>query len=150
MVRVGNELRKEFGAGHFATQLLRKIERDTSSRFVVIDELVNPGEIEIFRRLPWFFLLGIDTPREERWMSEQASWPSLHEFEVWDREFGGEHQPPWGLQIDACMKLVDEMSSASPQKALLISHSNVLGRASLYVEIDRFVGKIEWQIGERI
>ena len=61
LIRVGNDLRAEGGAGALAERMLSRLRgRD------VVDSIRNPGEVAVLRRVPGFLLLGVDAPPEVR------------------------------------------------------------------------------------
>lgn len=61
LIRVGNELREEGGAGVLAERILPRLGPRT-----VVDSIRNPSEVAVLRRLPGFVLIGIRAPFEVR------------------------------------------------------------------------------------
>lgn len=55
LIETGRRLRRRGGAGVLAELLLPRL-----SGRVVVDSIRHPAEVEVFRRLPCFHLLGID------------------------------------------------------------------------------------------
>ena len=67
LIRVGNLLRTEGGAGVLARRILARLgDRD------VVDSIRNPAEVETLRELPRFVLLGVDAPAELRFRRSAA------------------------------------------------------------------------------
>lgn len=61
LIRIGNELRMEGGAGVLAERILDRLgHRD------VVDSIRNPSEVTVLRRRPDFILVGVTAPVEER------------------------------------------------------------------------------------
>lgn len=61
LIRIGNLLRGEHGAGVLAERLLPRLgNRD------VVDSIRNPAEVEVLRRRPDFHLLAVNAPVEVR------------------------------------------------------------------------------------
>ena len=61
LIRVGNELRRQGGAGVLAERILPRLGRRD-----VVDSIRNPSEVEVLRRLASFVLLGVVAPVELR------------------------------------------------------------------------------------
>ena len=61
LIRVGNELREEGGAGVLAERILARL-----GDRAVVDSIRNPSEVAVLRRLPGFVLIGIEAPFEVR------------------------------------------------------------------------------------
>jgi hypothetical protein len=61
LIRVGNLLRKQSGAGVLAERILPRL-----GARMVVDSVRNPAEVTVLRRLPRFVLLGVDAPVEVR------------------------------------------------------------------------------------
>ena len=61
LVLVGNEMRAAHGPGALAERLAPRLVPPA-----IVDSVRNPGEVETLRRLPGFFLLGVDAPPEIR------------------------------------------------------------------------------------
>lgn len=57
LIKVGNLLRLEGGAGVLAQRLLPRLPDRAA-----VDSIRNPAEVEVLRSLPWFILLGIQAP----------------------------------------------------------------------------------------
>src|SRR6185295_11697979 len=86
LIRVGNELRREGGAGVLAEKIVRRLAGRS-----VVDSIRNPAEVEVLRRLDGFVLLGIRAPvsvRFERSLSRARAGDAatLEEFEAAERQ----------------------------------------------------------------
>ncbi len=67
LIRIGNELRREGGAGVLAERILPRLgDRD------VVDSIRNPSEVAVLRRMPVFLLLGVDAPARVRFARSLA------------------------------------------------------------------------------
>ncbi|MDD4983907.1 MAG: AAA family ATPase [Candidatus ainarchaeum sp.] len=62
--KVGNELRENFGAGILAERLVGRI---LDKKHYVIESLRNPKEIDVFRKLPGFYLIFVSASPEVRY-----------------------------------------------------------------------------------
>ncbi|MCI0515624.1 hypothetical protein L0128_20610, partial [candidate division KSB1 bacterium] len=60
LIEIGNELRRQYGAGVLAERILSHFKASK----LVIDSIRNPAEIKVLRKLNNFFLLAIDAPIE--------------------------------------------------------------------------------------
>jgi dephospho-CoA kinase len=107
LIRIGNELRAEGGAGVLARRLLPRIgSRD------VVDSIRNPAEVEVLRRLDGFVLLGVRASTEVRFRrSLDRKRPgdprTLEEFRA--REEQENRANPTGQQLDATFALADRV-----------------------------------------
>ena len=62
LIATGNDLRRKGGPGVLAERMLaRLVGRD------LVDSIRNPAEVEVFRRLPRFTLVGVTAPIEVRY-----------------------------------------------------------------------------------
>ena len=71
LVLIGNEMRKIHGLDYWAKKLIEKIERDKD---YVVEGFRNIAEIQAFRKLPEFFLLGVAAGKHRRfsWILQRA------------------------------------------------------------------------------
>ncbi len=61
LIRIGNDLRRQWGAGVLAERVLPRLTgRD------VVDSIRNPAEVAVLRRAKGFFLIAVDAPEEVR------------------------------------------------------------------------------------
>ncbi len=63
LIATGRELRSRFGNGYLSEQILERID---SNKNYVVDSIRHPDEVEVFRRLPDFYLLAITATPEVR------------------------------------------------------------------------------------
>jgi dephospho-CoA kinase len=61
LIKMGVRLRTEGGTGALAERILPRL-----GRWAVVDSIRNPGEVAVLRRLPRFFLVGVDAPQALR------------------------------------------------------------------------------------
>jgi dephospho-CoA kinase len=107
LIRIGNLLRREGGAGALASRLLPRLgDRD------VVDSVRNPAEVEVLRRLPHFLLFGVRASLENRFRrSVRRGRPgdptTLDEFRRRERQENSED--PTGQQLEATLRLADRI-----------------------------------------
>lgn len=104
--RVGNELRKMFGAAVLAERVSKKI----TSRHAVIDSIRNTSEVAILRKLKDFYFIALDAPlnirfrrAKNRGRLENAS--DVNAFK--ELENKEKSRDIAAQSIDQCMKLAD-------------------------------------------
>lgn len=61
LIRIGNELRANEGAGALARRILARL-----GDRAVVDSIRNPAEVEVLRAVPHFVLVGVDAPVDLR------------------------------------------------------------------------------------
>jgi len=106
---IGNELRVKNGNGYLAKRLLSKIDL---SKNYIITGIRNPGEIEEFRKIREFKLIGIDAPIEKRfqWIidrdkdSDPKDIEGIKAIDARDRGIGEEKS---GQQVSICYDMAD-------------------------------------------
>lgn len=107
LIRVGNLLRKEGGAGVLAERILLRLGgRD------VVDSIRNPAEVAVLRTLPRFLLLGVQAASELRFERSRARGrpgdpQTLAEFRA--RELQENASSPDGQQLDATFRLAERV-----------------------------------------
>ncbi len=69
LIEKGNALRAEFGPGVLATKTIPKMLKD---RNYVVDSIRVPAEVNELRKLPNFFLVRVEAPRELRFARMKA------------------------------------------------------------------------------
>lgn len=105
LIEVGNRLRREGGPGVLAERILERLgERDA------VDSIRNPAEIEVLRRLPHFFLIGVSAPTEVRFKrslsrARPGDPQTLSQFRR--REAQENTDDPAAQQLDAALALAD-------------------------------------------
>jgi dephospho-CoA kinase len=128
LIRVGNLLRREEGAGALARRILSRLgTRD------VVDSIRNPAEVEVLRELPRFVLVGVDAPVECRFARSTARRrpgdpETLEEFLARERQENTDD--PAAQQLRATLALADER----------LENAGDLGQ--LQREVDRLVGRL--------
>lgn len=105
LIRMGNELRRQFGADILARRVLEKVRGKA-----VIDSIRNPQEVECLRQHGDFVLLGIDAPPELRFQRARArgrdeSASTFEEFAAKGREEMEGLET--GQQLKACLEIAD-------------------------------------------
>lgn len=63
LIKIGNEVRKEFGNGEWAKRLIAKID---SKKNYVVEGFRNIAEIDEFKKLENFYLLGVSAGKIRR------------------------------------------------------------------------------------
>lgn len=107
LIRIGNLLREEGGAGILARRILPRLgDRD------VVDSIRSPGEVEVLRGLPSFVLLAVGAPQEVRFRRALARGRpgdprTLEEFQARERQENA--ADPWSQQLDATFRLADRV-----------------------------------------
>ncbi len=108
LVEMGRELRRTHGDGYLAECILERLEPDKN---YVVDSFRHPGEVEVFRRAPAFYLVSVEAAPEIRFerirQRNRESDPSgLDEFKALEAaEAGSRHSE--GQQLDATGQLAD-------------------------------------------
>ncbi|MFQ6110044.1 MAG: AAA family ATPase [Candidatus Aminicenantales bacterium] len=105
LIRMGNELRKRFGADVLARRIMEKVKGKA-----VIDSIRNPHEVAFLQKQKGFILLAVDAPVELRYerirrRGRQESATTLQEF--MDKEAEEMEQNEKGQQLKVCMSLAD-------------------------------------------
>jgi len=105
LIRIGNLLRQEGGAGVLAERILPRLGRRDA-----VDSIRNPTEVEVLRRLPSFVLAGVRAPAELRFERSRARAragdpESFEEFRARERQEEG--TLPTAQQLSATFKLAD-------------------------------------------
>ncbi len=107
LIRIGNLLRREGGAGVLARRVLPRLEGRA-----LVDSIRNPGEVEVLRGLPRFVLLGLMAPLEVRFRRSLARRrggdpETLEQFAA--REEQENSQDPNAQQLQATFALADHV-----------------------------------------
>jgi dephospho-CoA kinase len=107
LIRIGNELRRDAGAGILAQRILPRLgDRD------VVDSIRNPAEVAVLRSVPGFVLVGVRAPAELRFQRSlgraRAGDPgTLERFLAREREENA--QEPHAQQLEATFRLADHV-----------------------------------------
>lgn len=108
---IGDGLRRDFGGGVIA-QLTAGLAFMEERRFIAIDGIRNPAEVEFFRKTPDFVLFSVTAPQDIRWdRLRQRNRPSdpktWEEFLARDARDLGIGQDALGQQVSRCMEMAD-------------------------------------------
>ncbi len=109
LISSGNLLRKEHGPGVLAKMITEKLVKNKTSK-AVVDSIRNPFEIEELRKLPGFYLIGIDAPVEirfERSMKRGRIGYEKNLSDFIDIEKRENSADPAKQQLFECLKLAD-------------------------------------------
>lgn len=109
LILCGNELRKRFGPSVLAVRALKKIKKDMPSK-AVVDSIRNVYEIEVLRKEPGFFLIGINASSALRFERSKKRGrigfeSTLEEFEK--IELKENSSDPTKQQLFKCLELAD-------------------------------------------
>jgi dephospho-CoA kinase len=107
LIRTGNELRAELGAGALARRILDRLGRRD-----VVDSIRNPAEVAVLRERDDFFLLGVSARPELRFQRSiargRAGDPeSFEEFLYRERQENS--SDPGAQQLGATFQLADHV-----------------------------------------
>lgn len=107
LIRLGNELREKSGPSSLADLTIKKIE---GKKNYVIDSIRNPFEVEAFRKLDNFILIGVDAPLETRFKRAVARGRpgdpgDLQEFI--EKERKENIASSTNQQLENCLKMAD-------------------------------------------
>ncbi len=108
-IAVANEMRKIHGAGYWAKKLVEKIEPNKN---YVVEGFRNTGEIEEFRKIPEFFLIGVAAGFRRRfnWIIKRArpgDPKNLKEFMQNEKRDFFQFDKPEGQQNAICFSMAD-------------------------------------------
>ena len=129
LIRTGNELREQGGAGVLAERILpRLVGRE------VVDSIRNPAEVAVLRRLPRFVLIGVRAPVELRFRrAQQRARPgdpaTLEQFR--QREEQENTADPLAQQLDATFRLADHV---------LDNHGDI---PALHRDVERLLAELQ-------
>lgn len=105
LIKMGNALRKKFGADILARRVMRKVKDKA-----VIDSIRNPKEVECLKKHKGFILIAVDAPVairykrvKKRGRHESAS--TLQEFIQKEEEEMSNFEK--GQQLQNCMRMAD-------------------------------------------
>ena len=107
LIRIGNELRSEGGAGVLARKILPRL-----TGLAIVDSIRQPAEVDVLREIEGFVLLGVKAPIELRFERSLARArpgdPSTLEAFV-GREAEENSDNPAAQQLDATFALADRL-----------------------------------------
>lgn len=130
LIRTGNDLRVEGGAGVLAERILNRLgHRD------IVDSIRNPVEVEVLRRVPGFLLVGVWAPAEVRYERAKARTgrgDAVHSLEAFMAKEAEENSnDPTAQRLNATFKLADEVvrndSSLDSLRAAIVSLVSEIG-----------------------
>lgn len=106
LIRIGNELRKQYGASVLADRIKSQIRTSRA----VVDSIRNPAEIQSLRQSGNFFLIAVDAPAELRFerarrRNRLEGIESLDDFIRWDNQEKSELSTE--QNIPACIEQAD-------------------------------------------
>jgi dephospho-CoA kinase len=130
LIRTGTYLRESFGAGVLALRIIPLLKERS-----VVDSIRNPGEIEVLRTVPGFFLLGVDAPvsmRFERSRRRARSGDGLTLEDFRRKEAMEQAESGPGQQLRTCLSLADEiLLNDGTLEDLRLRVREVLGRRGI-------------------
>jgi len=134
LIRIGNQLRREGGAGVLAERILPRLASKD-----VVDSIRNPAEVGALRKLAAFVLLGVNAATRLRFersllRARPGDPATLEEFESRERQENS--STPEGQQLDATFRLADSVVS------------NDANLDSLHRQIDRFLSGLGEKPGQ--
>lgn len=110
LVFIGNEIRKQEGLGAWAKRLINRMEKGKN---YVIEGFRNVAEVEEFRKLPEFFLIGVAAGYRRRyaWVKLRGRYGDAKNFDEFKRiEYRdlGLGEESYGQQHAVCFCLADK------------------------------------------
>lgn len=122
---VGDSMRATHGADILARLMIDKLSNLNVKR-AVIDGIRNPAEVICFKEQIPFKLIGLVASPQNRYQrisgrgrtSDPQSWDEFLKIDSRDRGF---EQPPYGQQVEACLKVADFVveNNSTPEEFLL-------------------------------
>ena len=107
LIKMGNHLRKTFGADILARRTMEQVRGKT-----IIDSIRNPKEVEYLQKQKEFTLLAVDAPPEVRYArvmdrGRDESVQTLEQFIAKEKEEMSESDK--GQQLQRCMQMADHL-----------------------------------------
>ena len=130
LAKLGNEIRKEYGAGEIPRRLLAMIKE---KKFIV-DSLRHPGEIDVLMERDDFFLVAVDAPiklRYERVQKRKRAGDRISFEEFRDNEKKQMEGKGADIQLGKCIRM---------SKRIIINDSNI---DDLNKKVDKLINDIE-------
>jgi len=115
LIRLGTEMREEFGNGILAAKINEKISI-LQNKDIVVDSIRNPGEIEELRKNDSFILIGVHTDakiRFERILRRGRVGDSKTYKEFEEHEKKENNNEGAGQQLDKCMGMADKVINSN-------------------------------------
>ncbi len=106
---LGNAMREKFGNSYWAERIVKKIE---PGKNCVIDGIRNAGEVDAFRKLKDFILIGVSAPVEKRlqWIltrNKDSDPKTLEEIKAIDARDRGVGEDAHGQQTEKCFSMAE-------------------------------------------
>lgn len=106
---LGNTMREKFGNGFWAEKVIKKME---PGKNYVVDGIRNPGEVEAFKKMGNFVMIGVNAPIEKRfqWIlarNKDSDPKTLDEIRAMDARDRGVGEAVHGQQSEKCYELAD-------------------------------------------
>ncbi len=131
-IKIGNELRQEFGPGILGKKILEKIKEEKVNK-TIVSSLRNPVEIKELKKSGIFYLIKVDAPIKLRYQRAKergnlADEVSFKKFKS-QEETELKSDDPTKQQINACLKMADfEIINDGNLKELHRQIENVLNQ----------------------
>lgn len=128
LIRVGNQLRQQGGAGVLAEKILSRLQARA-----VVDSIRNPAEVSVLRRLPRFVLIGVRAEpviRFERTLRRARPGDPTDVQDFAARERQENAKDPTMQQLDATFQLADRVVD------------NERGLAELHADLRRLLSEL--------
>lgn len=106
---LGNAMRQKYGNGYWAERIRAKMQEGKN---YVVAGIRNPGEIEVFKKVGNFVLVGIDAPIEKRfqWIiarNKDSDPKTIEEIKAIDSRDRGVGEEGSGQQSAKCYEMAD-------------------------------------------
>ncbi len=107
---LGNDMRKKNGMGYWAELLIGKMNENND---YIIDGIRNRGEIDSFRKIGDFKLIGITAPLEKRYerillRAKESDPKTVEEIKRMEERDRGIGEAEFGQHTDECYSLADK------------------------------------------
>lgn len=129
LMNVGDEMRKLYGNSYWAERAMSGVA--DPNRNIVFDSIRNPGEINLFRCIPKFKIVGVDAPVDRRliWYLDRAlergeDNPDMTAFIQVSIRDRGVNQGTHGQQVDKCLEMADIVLQNEGKKEEIIGKLN--------------------------
>lgn len=107
LIRLGNDMRREKGPAVLAIRAIKKL---SGGKNHIVDSIRNPAEIEAFRGVKGFTLIGIDAPAEIRFkrsLERGRSGDALTLEEFIEKEEKENRSSAENQQLKKCLGMAD-------------------------------------------
>ena len=134
LIKLGNELRKKYGAGFLSKKTSEKIinqKNFSKKNFFVVDSIRNPEEINELKKNSAFILVAVDAPIEIRFerMQKRGRYGDAKTLEELKSQEEKENlKTATNQQLDKCIEMADYIiSNEDTLERLFNSIDNLLG-----------------------